>query len=112
MQFVSEYVKLDSLYMEDVFTVCKAYYTNTGDAPLYLTGYKSFCPCVEADFSEEPLVPGDTAFVTLTFTFSHEGRFRHPVNFSYFSDEEDDEPKKTVTIYGVVNEKREEEIGQ
>lgn len=108
MQFVKEYVKLDSLYMENVFTVCKAYYTNTGDAPLYITGYNSTCPCVEAEFSEDPVVPGDTAFVTITFTFKHEGKFRHPVSFSYFSDGNEEDPSKPVTIYGVIKEKKEE----
>lgn len=111
LQFVKEYVKLDSLYLEDVFTVCKAYYTNTGDTPLYITGYNSTCPCVEAEYGEEPLMPGDTAFVTLTFTFKHEGRFRHPVSFSYFSGDDED-PSKPVTILGFIHEKKEEEIGQ
>lgn len=109
LKFVQEYVKHDTLYMQDESEVYRCYYTNTGDSPLYLTSAKSFCPCVVPTYPEEALAPGDTAYVTLTFTFSHEGKFRHPVNFYYFKEGEDEDPRGVVTILGYIKESKDKE---
>lgn len=41
--------------------------TNTGDAPLLISDYKVSCPCTKAFFSKEPVQPGETAIIEVTF---------------------------------------------
>lgn len=49
--------------------------TNTGTAPLQLNSVKPGCSCTVADYSKEPIAPGETGFVTASYTAKREGRF-------------------------------------
>lgn len=42
-------------------------FTNTGDAPLILSKYEVSCSCTRAFFPKEPIPPGATDTVTVTF---------------------------------------------
>lgn len=41
--------------------------TNTGDAPLIISDYKVSCPCTKAVFPKDPIQPGQTAVIQVTF---------------------------------------------
>ncbi|WP_306640087.1 DUF1573 domain-containing protein [Sanyastnella coralliicola] len=42
-------------------------FTNTGDAPLIITKYDVECVCTKAFFPKEPILPGESAEVRVTF---------------------------------------------
>lgn len=42
-------------------------FTNTGDEPLIIADYKVSCSCTKITFPEEPVLPGETGIVHLTF---------------------------------------------
>lgn len=48
-------------------------FTNTGDEPLIISDYKVACSCTKITFPEEPVLPGATGSVHLTF--DTEGKF-------------------------------------
>ncbi|MNJ83886.1 hypothetical protein D3C87_13150 [compost metagenome] len=41
--------------------------TNTGDAPLIISDYKVSCPCTKAVLPKDPIPPGQTAVIQVTF---------------------------------------------
>lgn len=47
--------------------------TNTGDAPLIISDYKVSCPCTKAFLPEEPIAPG--ASYELKVTFDTKGKY-------------------------------------
>lgn len=42
--------------------------TNTGNQPLVFTSVKGSCTCTVPDFPKEPIAPGDTGVIEVTFT--------------------------------------------
>ena len=48
--------------LEHTFTI-----KNTGTAPLIITGYSVACSCTKVDFPKEPIAPGKTASIKVTF---------------------------------------------
>lgn len=42
-------------------------FTNTGDAPLIISDVKGTCGCTVPKWPHEPIMPGETAFVTINF---------------------------------------------
>ena len=50
-------------------------FTNTGNAPLVVTGVHPSCGCTTNDFSKEMVAPGKSGFVKLTFNASIPGVF-------------------------------------
>ena len=106
LKFEKEYLRLDTLSLDDGFVVCQAKYKNAGDAPLYLTSYVSTCPCLEVEFSEEALAPGDSSFVTLKYSYKYEGKFRQSATLFYFQDGEEDGARARLTILGYVTDKK------
>lgn len=85
-----------------------SYYTNTGDAPLYLTSAVTICPCTTVEISEEALAPGDTGKILITHVFRDIGFFKHSVRIFYFNPE-DEAAFKTITITGTAVKKEEDE---
>ena len=46
---------------------CTFEITNTGDIPLILTSYDVACACTKAEYSKEPIAPGASTIVTVSF---------------------------------------------
>ncbi|MFN3917931.1 MAG: DUF1573 domain-containing protein [Flavobacteriales bacterium] len=42
-------------------------FINKGEAPLIITNYKAACSCTKAEFSQEPILPGASGIVKVTF---------------------------------------------
>lgn len=47
------------------------YFTNTGKGPLKITKTESRCGCTVANYSEEPLMPGETGEMVVVFNTEH-----------------------------------------
>jgi hypothetical protein len=45
-------------------------FTNTGDAPLIITGIRSGCGCTVGDYPKEPVRPGEQGRITVVFNSS------------------------------------------
>jgi hypothetical protein len=43
-------------------------FTNTGNAPLVITNAKASCGCTQPIYPKEPIMPGKTGTVSVTFT--------------------------------------------
>lgn len=50
-------------------------YTNVGNKPLKVTKVYSICSCVEATFSEDPVMPGKKGYISCTYDALRLGRF-------------------------------------
>lgn len=46
---------------------CRLLLTNTGNSPLLITRVQPTCGCTAGDFSRDPVAPGDTTAITLTY---------------------------------------------
>lgn len=46
-------------------------YTNEGDVPLTITNVRTTCGCTAPNWRREPLAPGETADLTVTFNSAH-----------------------------------------
>ena len=42
-------------------------FINTGGAPLIISGFMVACKCTEAIYPKDPIMPGETGIVTVTF---------------------------------------------
>lgn len=78
---------------------CDIRFVNTGDSAIVITKVQPTCGCTASDFTREPIAPGDTATVSLTYSaVARPGQFQKDV-FVYTSGT----PRKTVlTIKGNV----------
>src|SRR6056297_2151535 len=45
-------------------------FSNTGNAPLLITGVRSGCGCTVGDYPKEPLLPGETGRIDVVFNSS------------------------------------------
>ncbi|MFW5757514.1 MAG: DUF1573 domain-containing protein [Bacteroidota bacterium] len=45
-------------------------FSNTGNAPLLITGVRSGCGCTVGDYPEEPLLPGESGRIDVIFNSS------------------------------------------
>ncbi|RAR70153.1 DUF1573 domain-containing protein [Flavobacterium aciduliphilum] len=50
--------------------VRKFVFTNTGDAPLIISNAKSTCGCTVPDFPKEPIMPGNSSFITVKYNMN------------------------------------------
>lgn len=55
---------------------------NTGGEPLYLRDVKITCKCLKADWTREPIPPGGSGSVRVTFEAEREGEFYRVVPVS------------------------------
>ncbi|MBE0639852.1 MAG: DUF1573 domain-containing protein [Bacteroidales bacterium] len=53
--------------------------TNTGNQPLLITSAKASCGCTNLRYSEEPILPGKTAIMAVTFNGTGNGPFRKSI---------------------------------
>ncbi len=74
-------------------------FVNTGDSALSITRVRPTCGCTAGEFSHQPIMPGDTATITLTYTaIGRPGQFKKDV-YVYTSGQ----PRRTVvSIKGKV----------
>lgn len=49
------------------------WYRNSGEAPLAITSIASDCGCTAANYSHEPLLPGEKAYLVVTFDSRNRG---------------------------------------
>lgn len=51
-------------------------FTNTGDAPLVITGTRSSCGCTAGEFTKDPIAPGQQGFVSVEFNSAGRNGFQ------------------------------------
>lgn len=73
-------------------------FTNAGDAPLLIADVATSCGCTASDYSKEPIAPGASSKIKVTYNAANMGAFTKTitVNFS------DAEAKKVLMIKGTV----------
>lgn len=81
----------------NVPVTCIFTYTNTTDKPLIINNVKASCGCTTPEYSKEPLLPGETAQIKVSFnTINRIGAFNKSIFVSTNYGE------KVLTIKGVV----------
>lgn len=74
-------------------------YVNTGTEPLVITGARANCGCTTPRYSPEPLAPGDTAAVRVTFdSRGQAGQFSKKA----YIDTNTTPDRTTLTVRGIV----------
>jgi hypothetical protein len=75
--------------------------TNTGDAPLTITRAKGSCGCTVPDWPREPIAPGESAKMKVTYDSNRPG----PINKSVtITSNATNAPTKVVRIKGNVSD--------
>lgn len=100
-------IQLGEIYRDSVDISFKFNYTNLGDSPLYLVEVSAFCPCIKTQFSEEALIPGDTASISVSYSPEYPGFISQAIRIFYNSD--DPETSVPAFFYADVIERKEEE---
>ncbi|MDR1847063.1 MAG: DUF1573 domain-containing protein [Bacteroidales bacterium] len=77
---------------------CQFAYTNVGKAPLILSDARSSCGCTVPVWSKEPLMPGQTATITVKYNTNNVG----PINKSVTITSNAVNDKITLHIKGTV----------
>lgn len=95
-------IVLDTVSYSQKELHCKVPIVNKGDSPLYLTRSQVFCSCMKVSYSEEAVMPGDTALINVTYTFNHTEHFSNTVRLYYNT--EDPEETEQFTLYGYIKE--------
>ncbi|MCB0739255.1 MAG: DUF1573 domain-containing protein [Bacteroidetes bacterium] len=54
--------------------------TNTGNAPLIITGHYTSCPCSQLFYSKAPVMPGAKATITLKYDSTKKGKFYRKID--------------------------------
>jgi len=54
----------------------KIKFTNTGSAPLLLKRIKTTCGCTASDWPKQPILPGNSDFLTVRYNTNAVGKFR------------------------------------
>lgn len=83
---------------------CEFTITNTGTEPLIITGARGSCGCTVPTYPQEPIAPGQTAVIKVTYDTKRQGNFNKSVTISSNAV---NEPTKTVYIKGNVAPKPE-----
>lgn len=87
-------------FSEDMKKVtCKFTFTNTGDAPLVIVRANASCGCTEPKYPEEPVMPGKTGEISVTYNAEGvPGTFQKMINIYSTAKPE----KVTLVIKGTV----------
>lgn len=64
---------------KDVPVTHKFTFTNKGNAPLIITSVKASCGCTVADYSKDPIGPGESGYVKATYNAATSGVFSKTV---------------------------------
>jgi hypothetical protein len=83
---------------------CEFTITNSGTEPLLITGARGSCGCTVPTYPQEPIAPGKSAVIKVTYDTKRPGSFQKSVTISSNAA---NEPTKTVYIKGNVEPKPE-----
>lgn len=74
-------------------------FTNAGDEPLLIADVKTSCGCTASDYTRQPIAPGKSSKVKVTFSAASAGAFNKNVTVSF------NEPslQKVLNIRGTVH---------
>jgi hypothetical protein len=98
IQFNSMVHDYGTIYKKDD-GVCKFEFKNTGKADLQLTNVSSSCGCTVPEWPKEPIPPGKTSFIKVSYNTNNVG----PINKKVFVDSNAGE-RVTLSIKGNVIE--------
>lgn len=73
-------------------------FTNQGNEPLIIKSGKASCSCVKVTYPQEPIMPGETAYIDATFDTNRVGHFSKQVTLT--TNEEN--PTHSLTVKGEV----------
>lgn len=73
-------------------------FTNIGDEPLLVADVVTSCGCTASDYSREPIAPGKSSRVKVTFNAANAGAFSKAVTVNFH----DAALKKVLNIKGTV----------
>ena len=73
-------------------------FTNTGDEPLLVADVVTSCGCTASDYTREPIAPGKTSKVKVTFNAANAGAFSKDVTVNFH----EAALKKVLNIKGTV----------
>ena len=54
---------------------CEFKFTNTGDEPLIITGVRADCGCTTPNYTQEPILPGESGKIAVQYDNSRVGYF-------------------------------------
>jgi hypothetical protein len=74
---------------------------NNGTAPVVITAAKSSCGCTVAEYTKEPVKPGETGVVTATYNTARVGPFTKTVSVTVDGSTQ----PEVLTIKGIVEAK-------
>lgn len=80
-------------------------FTNTGKEPLVISNCKGSCGCTVPNWPKEPIKPGATSAIKVSYDTKRVGKFNKTVTISSNAKTS----TKTISIMGIVNAKPEEE---
>ena len=83
---------------------CTFTITNTGTEALIISGARGSCGCTVPTYPKEPIAPGATASIKVTYDTKRPGNFKKSVTITSNAS---NEPSKTVYIQGKVGPKPE-----
>jgi len=78
---------------------CEFVVTNTGTEPLLITGARGSCGCTVPTYPKEPIAPGASAVIKVTYDTKRVGNFSKTVTITSNAV---NEPTKVVSIKGKV----------
>jgi hypothetical protein len=73
-------------------------FTNTGDGALIISNVATSCGCTASDYSQEPIMPGKSSKIKVTYNAANKGTFSKTITVN----SNDQEAAKTLSIKGVV----------
>lgn len=82
-------------------------FTNTGKSPLIISNVQKTCGCTVADWSKEPILPGQTGFVTAEFNAARAGAFNKAITVQSNAST----PNKKLYFKGTVEGNSDEQSG-
>lgn len=53
--------------------------TNTGNEPLIISNVQKVCGCTVTDWTKDPILPGQTGYVSAQYNAAREGKFKKPI---------------------------------
>lgn len=73
-------------------------FTNTGDEPVIIAEVHTSCGCTASDYTKEPIAPGKSSTIKVTYNASAKGAFNKTVTVDF----QDASLKKVLNIKGSV----------
>lgn len=73
-------------------------FTNSGDEPLLIADVATSCGCTASDYTKEPIAPGKTSKIKVTYNAANPGNFTKTITVNF----QDASLKKVLNIKGTV----------